>query len=388
MPHCTALPQVGVGAQCLLRQLDALLPHASPAEGDITQVKLTAGTSNEADRFLTTLYRDGDAGSQGASVSATPGTASKQGFVPKLSLAANALVAVTRISNQTSQRASNGKSPIVTGGRESRPDTTSQQSAAAAALAGRPGAGALTQSQHDELRCVPPCLPQPASAQSCRASSAGTQPGTAACEAIGGRHLPASPRPDSESAADWSRGKDAGLLVITLGCKVDADGGDQPTPRVRVEAGASSATSGVAAQHNLPPRSGLQSALRTAAGLKDDSLERSATGTKPAATGTGTPVQRFILQMCTQQPDRCVAQLLVEHELNARRHRCQSWHHVQMGGTLYRRRGCDVVPFDVLYAGWTHQDALPCEGTLVLDVSCLPQRASPWLSNPRLHLNS
>ncbi len=47
-----------------------------------------------------------------------------------------------------------------------------------------------------------------------------------------------------------------------------------------------------------------------------------------------------------------------------------------------------MQPLDVLWSGWAHPGVLPSDGLLVLDVAPLPERASSWLRNPRLHFNA
>ncbi|GLI64472.1 hypothetical protein VaNZ11_007746 [Volvox africanus] len=86
-------------------------------------------------------------------------------------------------------------------------------------------------------------------------------------------------------------------------------------------------------------------------------------------------------------PDREVAALLVEHEVEARRHGYLSaFKGVKWRGEVCKRDGVDLSPFDPVFLGWTH--SLPQEGRLELLVAALPAQLCAWLANPRLHCNA
>jgi hypothetical protein len=144
-------------------------------------------------------------------------------------------------------------------------------------------------------------------------------------------------------------------------------------------------------------------------------------------------LERFALELGAPRPDQYIVQLLVEHELDARRQRLASWRRVVLEGRMLRgvpgpsRTGSRLeacvstaskskaavsnsecagssksrgsyensaaigggegqVPlFDVVYAGWAHPAALPSAGLLELECGVLPAAGCAWLRSPRLH---
>ncbi|GFR44012.1 hypothetical protein Agub_g5167 [Astrephomene gubernaculifera] len=86
-------------------------------------------------------------------------------------------------------------------------------------------------------------------------------------------------------------------------------------------------------------------------------------------------------------PDRAIAALLIEHEMDMRRHGYRStFLTVKWRGKVYKRDGEEIEPLDVMFSGWTHH--LPYEGVLELRVRVLPPHLCPWLANRRLHFNT
>ncbi len=227
--------------------------------------------------------------------------------------------------------------------------------------------------------------------------------------------------PGRSQAVGGATRQPQGLMVIVMGCRVEVDGGHAPTPRVRLDANDTSpgggAATGAAARAVAAGSTGSTSAAAGSSSARGDggraswlltALDAAAQHAPPAPSTSGRapaqgapvtlpppppkggerPVQRFVLDLGTPRPDHFVAQLLVEHELDARRHRCTAWQHAQLDDVVHRAGGRDARPFDVLYAGWAHPGVLPDHGTLVLDVACLPEHASSWLTNSRLHFNA
>ena len=56
----------------------------------------------------------------------------------------------------------------------------------------------------------------------------------------------------------------------------------------------------------------------------------------------------FSLDLSLPLPDRCIARLLVEHEVAARQLRRAAWHGMVLDECVYRVGGCELVPFDVV----------------------------------------
>ncbi|KXZ52815.1 hypothetical protein GPECTOR_8g20 [Gonium pectorale] len=92
------------------------------------------------------------------------------------------------------------------------------------------------------------------------------------------------------------------------------------------------------------------------------------------------------LDLTRELPDRATASLLLEQEMEARRHGHRSLlYGLKWRGKVYRRSGVEVTPLDVMFSGWTH--SLPYDGKLELIVQVLPPQLCPWLANTRLHFN-
>eukprot|EP00198_Chlamydomonas_reinhardtii_P011980 XP_001701317.1 predicted protein [Chlamydomonas reinhardtii] len=83
------------------------------------------------------------------------------------------------------------------------------------------------------------------------------------------------------------------------------------------------------------------------------------------------------LDLGSEIPDRQVAALLVEHEMEGRRHGYLSL----LYGFKWQGRvdGEEVSPLDLVFSGWSH--ALPRAGALELVVAVLPPALCPWLAN-------
>ncbi|KAG2484703.1 hypothetical protein HYH03_016531 [Edaphochlamys debaryana] len=93
------------------------------------------------------------------------------------------------------------------------------------------------------------------------------------------------------------------------------------------------------------------------------------------------------LDLSRDLPDRATASLLIEHEMEARRHGFRSClYGLKWLGKVYKRDGEEVVPIDVMFTGWTH--SLPHQGRMELVVQVLPPALCPWLVNRRLHFNA
>ncbi|PNW79900.1 hypothetical protein CHLRE_08g371301v5 [Chlamydomonas reinhardtii] len=93
------------------------------------------------------------------------------------------------------------------------------------------------------------------------------------------------------------------------------------------------------------------------------------------------------LDLGSEIPDRQVAALLVEHEMEGRRHGYLSLlYGFKWQGRVYMRNGEEVSPLDLVFSGWSH--ALPRAGALELMVAVLPPALCPWLANRHLHFNT
>jgi len=99
-----------------------------------------------------------------------------------------------------------------------------------------------------------------------------------------------------------------------------------------------------------------------------------------------SPPERFSLDLSDAARDRRIARLLVAHELAARARHRVAWTGVEIDGEVRRVGGLELVPFDVLYAGWVSSPGLPAVGKLRLEVQPLPDAECEWLPVEVVHV--
>ena len=58
-----------------------------------------------------------------------------------------------------------------------------------------------------------------------------------------------------------------------------------------------------------------------------------------------------------------------------------AWHSFRMDEVEYRREGCELVPFDILWEGWLSEEGLPVGGHLQVDVLPLHDHECGWMRN-------
>lgn len=304
---------VGVSAQCLMRQLDALLPPLPPLQQDVVQ----SAASTLASLVGTKL----GFGAPSAAPSKHPmsamtslATSSKTATgVPRLHLAQ-----VIQAAQQT-QHAGQGCSAVGADSSTGGPNTTAAGTCGAGGVSGRsqaaanssravarPGTAGLLRAagglSHGS-QAAPHGAPRPQSGL--RASFTSTCGRTSNAGSVGSVVASVAPtaiRPDAAAAAATAASMDAGgspagtaaafaaarrealensMQVLTLGCRVELDGGEPPTPRAR-------AATGGAPMAPVP--------ARTVSAYTPPRPETRVTAALAVAWPTGTPRDRATLR--------------------------------------------------------------------------------------------
>jgi len=92
----------------------------------------------------------------------------------------------------------------------------------------------------------------------------------------------------------------------------------------------------------------------------------------------------FSLDLSRRVPDRLLAVLLAEHEVQARHQHHMAWLSMKLDTKQYRLEGVEVEAFDVVYEGWMSEACLPESGVLQLQVLVLPDSECHWLQNQHI----
>ncbi|PNW79898.1 hypothetical protein CHLRE_08g371200v5 [Chlamydomonas reinhardtii] len=204
---------------------------------------------------------------------------------------------------------------------------------------------------------------------SATASSTSKSPGSAGHE----RRAPYLGGPDGAGTGDGAEPPTStAAAAASVGVGVGGGGPPPVVARLRFCKDAAVAAAAAAASPPAPP------SARTAAAARRTAFVAAVT----AAAGAHA-FYDITLDLGSEIPDRQVAALLVEQEMEGRRHGYLSLlYGFKWQGRVYKRDGEEVSPLDLVFSGWSH--ALPRADALELVVAVLPPALCPCLANRHL----